>query len=253
MDLLQPLFIGKNKVFVKEVPSTNSYATELLSKTNPIEGTCVIAEFQSAGKGQIGRFWHSKAGVNLLVSYILYPKTIKAIDQFYLTMVGSLAVFDVINEFYPQTKIKWPNDIYCGDSKISGILIQNSLRNDSINNTIIGIGVNINEVDFPVILPNPTSLALLTQKKYSIEEILDKISTRLEFYYLKLKSGQNDFLNKKYLENLYRINVLSDFKLSTGSGFSGQITGIDSIGRLKIIRESGTEEVYGFREISYVI
>ena len=144
MNIHEALFTGKMSIYLPETESTNNYAMDLISKTNPPEGTCIYTAYQSAGRGQIGRYWHSETGKNILISYILYPKDLKIADQFMLNIIASLAVRDVVDLFCLNVKIKWPNDIYVDDKKIAGILVQSVLRNNTIKATIIGIGLNVN-------------------------------------------------------------------------------------------------------------
>jgi BirA family biotin operon repressor/biotin-[acetyl-CoA-carboxylase] ligase len=252
MITLEPLFVGKNVIHFDEIHSTNTYATELITKTNPPEGTCIISDFQSAGKGQIGRYWHSEAGKNLLISFILYPKSLAATDQFYLNIISGLAVMDVVSSFCQDVSIKWPNDIYVQNKKIAGILVQNTLRGKDIKSTIIGIGLNVNETTFPQDLPNPTSLALENGEIYHIENIRILLAVRLEYYYNKLNAHHLASVKQQYLKHMYRKNIEGSFLLSDETKINGAITGIDNDGRLLILVD-GQIKAFAFREISYFI
>lgn len=248
----EPLFMGKNVIQFEEIDSTNVYAAELIAKTNPMEGTCIVSDFQSAGKGQIGRYWHSAAAKNLLSSFILYPKNLAATDQFYLNIISGLAVMDVVSSFCKDVSIKWPNDIYVQNKKIAGILVQNTLRGKDVKSTIIGIGLNVNESAFPHDLPNPTSLALETDTLFSLENIRLHLSTRLEYYYNKLNAKHYTALKQQYLNHLYRKNMLCGYLLNDGTKINGAIIGIDHDGRL-LINIDGKITPFAFREISYII
>jgi BirA family transcriptional regulator, biotin operon repressor / biotin---[acetyl-CoA-carboxylase] ligase len=252
MNIPEPLFTGKKIIHLTETESTNTYAMDVVAKTNPSEGICILADYQTGGKGQIGRYWHSEACKNILVSYIFYPISLQVQDQFYLNIISGLAVRDVVATYVSSVKIKWPNDIYIEDRKIAGILVQNTLRETSIKSTIIGIGLNVNQTIFPIDIPNPTSLSLLTDKVFDIQEILSLLSSRLEFYYLNLKSGQHPLLMATYLTHLYRKDEWAIFKDDHDHIFKGKITGIEAQGRLKIELEDGRLQVFGFREISFV-
>jgi BirA family biotin operon repressor/biotin-[acetyl-CoA-carboxylase] ligase len=253
MNIPETLFTGKNAIFLDQVPSTNTYAMDLIAKTNPPEGTCVYTAYQSAGRGQIGRFWHSADGQNLLISYVFYPKTLKATDQFILNIVSGLAVRDMVAQYCQTVKIKWPNDIYVGDKKIAGILVQNVLRGTDIKATVIGIGLNINEVSFPADLPNPTSISQVTTKHHDLEEMRNLLSAKLEYYYMKMKTGNYDWLKKMYKSELYKINEVTQFLLEGDNLMTGMIIGIDEQGKLLIQSENGIVNAYGFRELRYVI
>lgn len=252
MNIPDALFTGKKIIHLTETESTNTYAMDVVAKTNPSEGTCVIADYQTGGKGQIGRYWHSEESKNILVSYIFYPNTLQVQDQFYLNIISGLAVRDVVATYVSAVKIKWPNDIYVEDRKIAGILVQNTLRETNIKTTIIGIGLNVNQTIFPIDIPNPTSLSLLIDRVFDIQEILALLSSRLEFYYLKLKNGHLVTLLEVYLSHLYRKDEWAVFKDDKDLIFKGKITGIDTQGRLKIELEDGGVHVFGFREISFV-
>lgn len=255
MNIMEALFTGKNIIHLTETESTNIYAMDVLAKTNPSEGTCVLADYQTGGRGQIGRYWNSEASKNILVSYIFYPNALQVHHQFFLNVISGLAVRDVVASFAINVYIKWPNDIYVDDRKIAGILVQNTLRESFIKSTVIGIGLNVNQTIFPIDIPNPTSLALLSDSDVDIDlhTVLALLSSRLEFYYLQLKNGHYNSLTENYLKHLYRKDEWAVFLDINGQIFSGKITGIDDQGRLKIEMESGELRVFGFREISFVL
>lgn len=253
MNIPETLFTGKNSIYLPEIDSTNSHAMDLLSKTNPSEGTCVYTAYQSAGRGQIGRYWHSEPGKNILISYIFYPKGLKVSDQFMLNIISSLAVRDVVGILCRNVKIKWPNDIYVDDKKIAGILVQSILRNADIKATVIGIGLNVNELVFPSEIPNPVSIGQLTSKTHNLTEIRQLLSARLEFYYLKMKSGHYDWLKNAYVSAMYRIEESADFTIEGNVILSGKIVGIDKQGKLLILSQNQETLAFGFREIAYVI
>jgi BirA family biotin operon repressor/biotin-[acetyl-CoA-carboxylase] ligase len=248
------LFTGQNEIYLTEIPSTNIYAMELLSKTSPPEGTCIFADYQSAGRGQIGRYWHSEAGKNLLISYIFYPEGLDLSHQFYLNIMSGLALLETVKPYFASAKLKWPNDVYAGDRKLAGILVQNILRGQHIRATIVGMGLNVNEIQFPAEVPNPVSLAQLTGTENDLSLIRMQLSKKLEQYYLILKKGKYSQLMTEYRENLYRIHKESLFTDADGVSFAGRITGVDEQGRLQIRHsENGQLAAYNFREITYVI
>jgi BirA family transcriptional regulator, biotin operon repressor / biotin---[acetyl-CoA-carboxylase] ligase len=253
MNTTETLFTGINSIYLPEVDSTNLFAMNLLAKTNPPEGTCVHTAYQSAGRGQIGRFWYSSEGENLLISYILYPKPIKAIEQFILNIISGLAVRDVVRMYCDNVKIKWPNDIYVDDKKIAGILVQNVLRGPDIKATVMGIGLNVNEQHFPSVIPNPVSIGQITSKSHDLTEIRQLLSSKLEFYYMKMKYGHHEWLKENYINTMYRINETANFKTDGETIISGKIRGINEQGKLLIQAENEDVLAFGFREIGYVI
>src|SRR5690606_4057758 len=128
---------------------------EVVSKTSPRGGLCVTADYQTGGRGHIGRSWHSASGQNLLVSYVFYPEMLTASQTFDLSVWVSGALVELVRSYgIDHVRIKWPNDIYIGDQKVGGILIQNTLRGEHMKNSIVSIGLNVNEIDFPQDLPN---------------------------------------------------------------------------------------------------
>lgn len=247
----QPLFVGKNSIFFREMDSTQSHAQYLLSKTTPPEGTSVVTDYQSAGKGQIGRYWHSAAGKNLLVSYVFYPDFLDAGQIFLLNIVTSLAITDLCSEMGVNAKIKWPNDIYVGDNKLAGILIQNTFAGHHLKSSIFGMGINVNETSFPPELPNPVSLRQCTGQNSDVAFVLHRLNFHLERRYLQLRDGKNALLQESYHHLLYKRGVSCRFKNTEGSEFEGIIKEVDTSGRIHIQTRKGVES-FQFREIAFV-
>lgn len=247
------MIIGKPLIRFERIDSTNKYAIELLSKSNPSEGTAIYALDQFDGRGQIGRKWQSEDGQNVSVSIILYPKFLLASDQFSLNMLISLAVKETIEHFIEQkATIKWPNDIYVKDRKIAGILIQNLLSGKYLKSSVLGIGINVNQSQFDPLIPNPTSLITETQKSFNILDVMAILFENLNKYYKPLLDGQMDSLFHEYHMSLYRRNVKSQFRDESGNPFEGTILRINSNGAIVI--EVGNEmRVFNFRELSFVI
>ncbi len=253
MDNPEALFVGKKIIYFDEIESTSDYAVDLISKINPPEGTCVLADYQSCGRGQIGRSWYSSANQNLLLSYLIYPFQIPIDQQYYLNMMASLAVFDTLKVYGFEPKIKWPNDIYIKDKKVCGILIQNILRGDQIKASVIGIGLNVNESNFPAQLPNATSLFMESEIEYDRMEILAALNKKIEWHYLLLKSIKWEAIPKMYISHLYRLDVSSQFETSDLGMFYAKITGVDSQGRLCLHTDDGKILQFRHGEIKYII
>ena len=243
-----------NNVFLDEVNSTNDYAANLIAKSNPIEGTVITASLQTAGKGQIGRRWFSKRDQNVLCSIILYPKFLQATDQFQLNIAVSLAIYDLI-DYYTELadiKIKWPNDIYIGNRKIGGLLIQNSILGKSIHSAIIGAGININQTSFPIDIPNPTSLQLTTGNTLSLDQVRGWLFRFMTKRYLQLKHGMMKVMKKEYLQNLYLLDVLANYQDAEGNVFQGKIKTVGDTGKLVIEMVGGTKRSFNFKEIRFI-
>lgn len=247
-----PLFTGINVIELEETESTNTYAKQLLAEEKPLEGTVVIAKHQTNGRGQQGNIWSSEKGKNLTCSYIMYPVFLGADKHFYLNMVVSLAVKEVCESILEdEVKVKWPNDIYFGKNKIAGILIENSISGSTVITSVIGIGINVNQTKFDEMLPNPSSLKLLTEQEVSVDHVLQLLSVYLEKYYLQLRKGNLHFLQRAYTEALFRYNQTGYFKRGEQT-FKGEIAGIARDGKL-IIHSNGKELRFTMQEIQFVI
>lgn len=247
------LFIGKVLKVFDALPSTNLLADQLLGEDTVAEGTLLLTHDQYAGKGQATNKWESEARKNLTFSVILLPKFLSARKQFLLNQVVSLSVFDTLKGYIKEgVSIKWPNDIYVFDKKITGILIQNSLRGSTLQSSIVGIGLNVNQKQFISDAPNPTSMALEMGEDFDLEEVLSKFCQHLESNYLQLKAGQTEQIQQRYLDSLFRFGKIHSYRRVDGTIFKGAIKGITEIGKLIIKTEAGIEE-FAFKEVKYIL
>ena len=237
-----------------EIDSTNSYAANLLNSGKVDEGTIIWAHKQTAGKGQGENRWISQPGKNLTISMVLYPHFLPVESQFMLNKSVSLAVLDFVNTLLPagSCKIKWPNDIYSGISKLGGILINNTISGSSFETSIIGIGININQIEFDPALPNPTSIKKLLFKETDIGKGLVTLIGKLDQRYLQLKNGEFDLLDQEYRNNLLDINEKRKFKNDIDV-FNGIIRDVDLFGRL-IIETTGKKRLtFSHKEVELVL
>jgi BirA family transcriptional regulator, biotin operon repressor / biotin---[acetyl-CoA-carboxylase] ligase len=267
------VFIGKVLYHFEELPSTNTYASELLSETtnlgenmeysdipNTFGTECVVVSTfnQTHGRGQMGSRWESEPNMNLAVSIILKPHFLQARQQFHLNKAIALAVCDFVSDQYAEANpslknevtVKWANDIYVKNNKIAGILIQNTLSGVDIQSTIIGIGLNINQIHFNN-LPNATSLKLETKKTYILREMLEKLCVFVEQRYLQLKKREFDKLHQEYLDKLYRMGEDAIYQYPNGDYFSGRIIGVGENGKLTVLTKSGVEN-FDVKEVKFV-
>lgn len=244
------LIAGTQYIHLPETASTNLYLSNLLQNNRLPEGTIVSASHQTAGRGQIGNRWHSEAGKNLTFSMVIYPGFLDLQRQFLLNMAVSLALVDYLKAIIPDVYIKWPNDIYISHKKIAGILVENSVSGNQIKQTVIGIGLNINQTLFPPDLPNPTSLALETGRKFELEEVTELILNFLDARLLQLKSEKFDRLHDDYLKYLYRINKPYLFDVN-GETVEGVIKNVNNTGHL-IVEIADELRTFGFKEIKYL-
>jgi len=159
----------------------------------------VVADYQTAGRGQGKKRWQSNKGENLLVSFYFQPQ-IAPSQQIYFNYFFALTIRKIISKYANEVKIKKPNDIWVGDKKIAGILIEHFIQGDTLNCTIAGVGININQTQFDASLPNPTSLKLITNKNLSRDAILEELIETGKEYYQKLQNGAFAELEEEYLD-----------------------------------------------------
>jgi BirA family transcriptional regulator, biotin operon repressor / biotin---[acetyl-CoA-carboxylase] ligase len=243
------LFMGKNLVFAPECPSTNALALEISHQSAVHEGTVVITDRQTAGKGQRGNVWEAEYGKNLTFSLILSPKFLAISKQFFLNMVISLALKDYLKDnLLDAVYIKWPNDILVHGKKISGILIENQIQATAILHSIVGIGFNINQRQFAS--PLATSLSTLLPYEVDLNTALEQMLGHIEARYLQLRDGKYASLMNDYLAALFLRHKNHVFS-SGGETFKGVIEDVDETGRLRV-RVNDTIRAFGIKEIKYV-
>ncbi|MGE0771298.1 MAG: biotin--[acetyl-CoA-carboxylase] ligase [Cyclobacteriaceae bacterium] len=247
--LASTLFMGKNLVYVPECHSTNSLAADLLDRHTAPEGTLVITDRQTKGRGQRGNTWTTEARSNFTLSLILKPTFLKADQQFFLNMSVSLGIRQYLGQYVGgNASIKWPNDIMIGDKKVCGVLIENGLQGGQLATSIVGIGLNVNQQHFEY--PNATSLSLQTGTRYNLAAELELLISRIESYYLLLRQQKFNDLEQQYLDHLFRKSELRAFKVA-GQTCQGRIQGVDQAGHL-LIEIDGVMRKFGFKEIEYV-
>ncbi|MEM6806414.1 MAG: biotin--[acetyl-CoA-carboxylase] ligase [Bacteroidota bacterium] len=248
----ETLFTGKHEIRLEEIPSTNTYAQEILKENMP-EGTLVLAYKQSAGRGQKGNVWLTEAGLNLTFSLIFYPKFLQAKQVFLLSKITSIALRETLVDFLPMEElaIKWPNDMLLNEKKVAGILIENQLERSRIGSSVIGVGLNVNQASFPPeIQHKATSMFQAKGEKFDTEAVLQAFLSRLEGLYLELKNQGSTKIDQLYVRHLY--GYQEELRFTTESGaFTGMIVGVDEIGRLAIA--IGQElRYFDFKEISFL-
>jgi BirA family transcriptional regulator, biotin operon repressor / biotin---[acetyl-CoA-carboxylase] ligase len=249
---LTTLFTGRHCTFLPEVDSTNTYLAGLLRNIELPEGSVIRAVKQSAGRGQKGAIWESEGGKNLLVSFLFYPTFISSKEIFLLNKTFALGLHDFVLIYLKKhVRIKWPNDIYWKNKKVSGILIENSINSSMIAHSILGVGVNINQVSFPDELSNPVSFSLVKHKEFDIEELFNALCACIESRYLKLKNGDHKSLHDDYHSLLYACGEWKTYENSNGR-FKGNIQGVDDDGRIKILLENGDVNAFDLKEIKYI-
>lgn len=237
---------------IYHIHSTTS-TNDLLRDEKYREGDVVWADFQTAGRGQRGHKWSSDAGENLLFSVALEPVFLPVAEQFLLSETVALSLSDLLADYGIATKIKWTNDIYVGDRKIVGILIEHIYSGAKLTRTIVGIGLNVNQREFDPSLPNPTSMALQTGKRYDLREVLEHFVARLMYNYEQLRQGAGQRIQSRYIESMYRRGEQHTFALPDGTRFRGTILGVRPSGELIIDHADGTRKEYLFKQVEFVL
>lgn len=242
--------IGNTIIRLNSVDSTNSYLSQLVKKKELKEGVVVFAQEQLAGRGQLNNVWESEQGKNILISVLLFPHFLKAENQFLLSKIISLGILDFLSACLKDVKIKWPNDIYVGEKKIAGVLIENTIRGSAISNSIAGIGLNVNQTLFSASLPNPTSLKLETLDTFDLNEVLEKLCAKLEARY-KQSLVEGEIIAEEYIARLYRYKTRHLYRDNKGE-FYATITNIDKYGRLCLLDEKNNMRKYAFKEVEFI-
>ena len=213
--------------------STNSYARQLLRDEKVKENTVISTDYQDNGRGQGENRWMSEKGMNLLMSWILYPAFLTVSDQFMLSKAVSLGIIDTLEELGLEVQIKWPNDIICDSRKLGGILIENSIQGEQLKNSIIGIGLNVNQLMFPAFPFPATSITNETTSLITVPKVEALLMLHLLQRYTQLKSGEKEILNSSYLDKLFRRNIVCAFE-ADGERFDGEIRGVNKFGELVV-------------------
>ena len=213
--------------------SFNQHTCSLLGQQSATpDGSLVITDNQTAGRGQRGNSWHATQGLNFTFSLFVKPSFLRPNQQFYLNIVVALGVFQYLqSRTNRQIFIKWPNDILVEEKKICGILIENTIQGSLIQHSVMGIGLNINQQSFAS--EKATSLRNITGADYVLSDELDALLSSIEKKYLLLRQGGMKELLQEYYQHLFGMNTEKKFR-ANDMEFTGTIKGIDSIGRLRV-------------------
>jgi BirA family biotin operon repressor/biotin-[acetyl-CoA-carboxylase] ligase len=238
--------IGSKIIYLKQIDSTNNYL-----KNHFETGLVVYTDKQTNGRGQRLNKWESEAKKNILMSVAVSHHLLKTEQHFFLSKAVSLAVFDFLSEYITKVKIKWPNDIYVSNKKIAGILIENSIRGSYISNSIIGIGINVNQNNFPAYIPNPISLSSLTGQSYAPEYLLKVLIQKLNNRYKQIEMKQFKKLSSAYIEHLYLYKTESLFLIDQKK-IKARIINIEDNGRLVLQFADNNTKSFAFKELSFI-
>jgi len=238
---------------INAIDSTNNFLKDLASNQYLEDYTTVVTNNQTNGRGQMNNSWVSEPEKNLTFSVFTCLKGVKSEHQPYLNFAVSLAIIDIlIEQNIPNIAIKWPNDIMAGNKKICGVLIESTLIGNNLKNVIIGIGLNVNQTQFPKQLPNASSLKNITMKNFSLDGLLDQFLLKLKEKISWVEEGKLEHLSKLYHNHLYMLNTPTTFKNNKSNKlFMGIIKEVNPQGKLIIEQEDESLLDFNIKEISF--
>ena len=232
----------------EEMASTNTFAASL--RDNEFDDRTVILTWnQTQGRGQVGNHWESAPYQNIAMTLLLKPKQLGASRQFAMSMVIALGCYDFLSHHLKQVSVKWPNDIYVGNDKIAGILIEHKITGCYVGNSINGIGLNVNQEAFLSDAPNPISMRQILGHELPLQQMLEELLECLDLRYAAI--DDYEALEKDFLSHLYRREGVYNWKDEHGE-FRASIAGIDEYGQLILTDTDGRQRLYAFKEVVYL-
>lgn len=230
-------------IHLPETDSTNRWLRE-----HPEDGDVTVwTDYQSAGRGCGSNTWESEQGENLLYSMLIHPEQVAATRQFLISMVTANSISRVVARYVENVSVKWPNDIYVGDRKICGILIENTLQGSHIKDSIIGVGLNVNQLRFVSDAPNPVSLANLTGRTFDREALLGELLEAFRDEWADVEG-----VRERYLAQLYRRTGFFRYRDASGE-FMAELVTVEDDGHLVLRLTDGPTHRYAFKEVQFII
>jgi len=252
-------------IHLEEIQSTNTWLLNQLAQGRSLpDGTVVWTSRQTAGRGQVGNSWEAEPGKNLSMTMLLHPEFLPPREQFVISEITAIAVLRIVQHYLPNHKvsIKWPNDIYVGDEKIAGILIENQLQGSLFSHSVLGIGLNINQECWVGNAPNPTSLKLKSGNEFEVEEVLELLSSTLNQYYSALRDSFYEGSSAEVRQQIHHL-FIDELYLCEGNHpyvdaetqmpFEARIVGVEPTGQLCLQLISGEVRRYWFKEVKFVL
>lgn len=239
-----------------EIPVTDSTNSWLTTHAGELEAPVMVyALEQTAGRGQRGNSWESEPGKNLTASVLLKPENVLPAEQFAISEGVALAVVDTLRDFMIEARVKWPNDIYVGDYKICGILIEHSILGMSISRTIAGIGINVNQLQFLSDAPNPVSMAEVTGREYSLHEVAASLGRHLDERMravFSVDARDRERLHEAYMASLWRrVGLYPFMDKKRGDEIMARIVGVAPDGILTLETEDRERRSFAFKEVEW--
>lgn len=238
-------------IHTPETESTNKLMRQYTGEEGRLMTVCT-ADYQTAGHGQGTTKWESDRGCNLLTSIRLHPKGLAAAHQYSMTEAGALAVRDTVAHYTDNVSVKWPNDVYVGDRKISGTISECDISGTDIKTCTLGIGININQPNFNQFVPNPVSLRQIRGCDTDLDEVLGLLTDRLLRYTSMIDNGEYERLHNLYLGSLYRRHGLFMYEDAAGRFMAETVT-VDNYGLLVLRRTDGQLSKYNVKEVKFII
>ena len=240
--------LGNQIIKLNSVDSTNNYTAKLVKETKISFGTVIMADFQTHGKGQRSSVWKSEKGLNLLISIYFDSSFLNSENIFFLSKAVALAIRECIEKIIGiKVYIKWPNHILINGSKIAGVLIENQWKNEKLSSSIIGIGINVNQVVFSE--ENVVSLKNLTSRFYNLNSILKSLCSSLDSQFTRLRNFEFLEIDRQYHSFLFVYNQWYNYEKNK-INFKGKLIKVDSFGKMVLELENGDKESFDIKEIS---
>ena len=232
------------------IDSTNTFLKEISSADVVEDFTVIVTNYQKSGRGQMGTNWDSKKGKNLTFSVFKDVSFLAFDKQFYISIITSLALIKTLKaNNIPKLSVKWPNDILSEDKKLCGVLIENVIKKNELASSIIGVGLNVNQVSFET-LPKASSMQIISKNSYDLDEVLQVFIEHLKKYFKLLKANRIDELKEEYESYLFRKNKPSTFRDEEGVLFSGFIKGVSQTGNLIVLLEDNILKEFSLKQIA---
>ena len=240
-----------NIIKLSATPSTNTYLKDLSKTCFLKDYTVVVTSRQTKGRGQVDTQWYSQPNNSLTLSVFKRFDGLQVSQQWYVSMAVSLAVFNTLKHFkIPEISIKWPNDIMSRSKKCCGILIENTVKGDLIETSIIGVGINVNEKQFKD-LPLASSLRLASGNYFDVSLVLKILLQELKIQLTRLENQDFDAIFNSYNQVLFRLNAVAVYSANTAPAFNAILRGVTTSGLLVLENDSSKRDTYNFKEIKY--
>jgi len=239
--------IGRKIIHLEVVDSTNNYTANLIKEGQLESGTVILADNQYAGRGQRSSEWSVNPGENLTFSVFIDNVNLSVDRQFVLTQIVSLSLVKLLTNFGLDAQVKWPNDIYCNGRKLAGVLIENQLQGKVVKSSIVGVGINLNQEQFDGF--DATSTKKETGMHRMPREVVFGFIDAFNTCWSNFLTN-HQLLQEKYLEELYRLNMISRYEDADGQ-FDGQILNVLENGMLVVLK-NGSEVHYDLKELRFI-